>query len=993
MRPRSDGWPGLTDGLDAEQVADGPPMRRRSSSVSFVVAVVALVTLAVAVIPSAPRIGSAAGATRTAGGAPGQADARARADEAGIDLDGVMEQVEHHVVAAADRPGTLVVEDSHYRAAFTSGGFELSLAGGAALAVSLRSAARGDDRVAVPSGRWQPNRNTASRAAGGLTERVTARSGEVEWDVVLDAAPAGSGPVRVWADVSGVAASSDGPDGSGQRLELAGGTSVELGDMVVVDAGGVEVYRAAPVVAGSTLRLDVPESVLAGADYPLTIDPTVRPEQPISPPTGAPGDQYAPVVAFDGTNFLVLWMTNPNGAAWSLAATRVDRHGVPLDPNGVILPSLTWANADRPAVAFAAGAYLVTFVRDGRIHGVRIGTDGRVRDDVFPISDGVPQVPVSLRHFEWMPSVASTGSMFLVVWTEVDQLDDPPWSDPLYDGNIFGSRVDGTSVLDPSGIAISMAPGWQSMGGVASDGEGFLVTWIDALVDGGGRIDGARVDGRGTVLDPDGFSIAAASSGASAVAFGDSVYLVVFESPPNDRPPGYPDGDHDVWAVRVAIDGTVLDPDPVAVSVGLPQEGSPAVAFDGTNFVAVWSDTRHDQSAVFAARINGDGVVLDPVGIALSRTWTTSPAVAGGVGITLVVWGGHDVNGTRLRSDGTSPDAEGRLISLGSLPLGDPDVAFNGSVFLVAWRDNYSGYLNIIATRVRPDGTVLDPAGIYAGGDWNPGSAPPTVTSDGRDFIVVASSNPPSCTVSLVVIHGSDGTPVWPPQQPLSVRSCSRPAVAFNGTNYLIVTAEPDAGLDGTLVDRAGIFVLTSALTADHPGLDQPFAASADRRILVAWQTGAVVVSDWGPVTPVDVPPSLPTGRTAVGSGGDVFLLTRMGTAGLVSTRITVDGTVLDPAGIPISGTGGSPDVAFNGSWLIVWNDRRTTGAGPGVYGARIRPDGTALDPAGFVITAGLNVNPAVAPLADGDGWAVTYHHFDSPTRSHRMFMRQVAPK
>ena len=55
--------------------------------------------------------------------------------------------------------------------------------------------------------------------------------------------------------------------------------------------------------------------MLADAAYPVTIDPTVGPEHPVSDPvsTAAANDQAAPAVAFDGTNYLVVWTDSRSG--------------------------------------------------------------------------------------------------------------------------------------------------------------------------------------------------------------------------------------------------------------------------------------------------------------------------------------------------------------------------------------------------------------------------------------------------------------------------------------------------------------------------------------------------------------------------------------------------------------------------------------------------------------------------------------------------------
>ncbi len=73
----------------------------------------------------------------------------------------------------------------------------------------------------------------------------------------------------------------------------------------------------------------------------------------------------------------------------------------------------------------------------------------------------------------------------------------------------------------------------------------------------------------------------------------------------------------------------------------------------------------------------------------------------------------------------------------------------------------------------------------------------------------------------------------------------------------------------------------------------------------------------------------------------------------IYGSRILVDGTVLDPGGIPIStqlGNEHSPDLSWTGShYLVTWMDRR--GQGTQIYATRIDEDGTILDPGGFPLS------------------------------------------
>src|SRR5581483_8681787 len=95
------------------------------------------------------------------------------------------------------------------------------------------------------------------------------------------------------------------------------------------------------------------------------------------------------------------------------------------------------------------------------------------------------------------PSVASNGVTFFVAWS--DSRNGTP--------DIFGTRVDTSgAVLDPAGVAISVAAGSQVAPSVASDGTGYLVAWQDGR-SGTAHVYAARVAGSGAVLDGAGIGV------------------------------------------------------------------------------------------------------------------------------------------------------------------------------------------------------------------------------------------------------------------------------------------------------------------------------------------------------------------------------------------------------------------------------------------------------------------------------------------------------
>src|SRR5262245_2986314 len=145
----------------------------------------------------------------------------------------------------------------------------------------------------------------------------------------------------------------------------------------------------------------------------------------------------------------------------------------------------------------------------------------------------------------------------------------------------------------------------------------------------------------------------------------------------------------------------------------------PDVAFDGTNYLAVWTDVRASSYDIYGARSSPAGTIIDPFGIPISSFGGSEdvPALAFGGTNYFVVWmdtrsGSLDLYGARVSSAGSVLDPFGILISA-SIGVHDrPAVAFDGTNYLVAWTDNRSGGDDIYAARITPAGVVLDTDGI-----------------------------------------------------------------------------------------------------------------------------------------------------------------------------------------------------------------------------------------------------------------------------------------
>ena len=147
-----------------------------------------------------------------------------------------------------------------------------------------------------------------------------------------------------------------------------------------------------------------------------------------------------------------------------------------------------------------------------------------------------------------------------------------------------------------------------------------------------------------------------------AAAFGQTSYLVVW----SDQRTGEidaPDGTTgaDIYGIRVNPDGTVLDPASFPIAVAAGSQTSPQVAFDGTNWMVVWADSRDPSghTGTYGARVATDGTLLDPQGIPLSpgTSVATANAPAGldtdGTNVVMTTVRNDGIYASVLQSDGT----------------------------------------------------------------------------------------------------------------------------------------------------------------------------------------------------------------------------------------------------------------------------------------------------------------------------------------------------
>jgi hypothetical protein len=372
-------------------------------------------------------------------------------------------------------------------------------------------------------------------------------------------------------------------------------------------------------------------------------------------------------------------------------------------------------------------------------------------------------------------------------------------------------------VSKSSAIRVSAAANRQGSPSLASDGRNYLVVWGDERTGKSSDVYGARVDRAGTVLDRRGIAISAATRGQGdpSVAFGGTNYLVVWA----DNRSGF--GKLDVYGSRVSRAGVVLDRNAIAISTEGQEHHSPSVAFDGTNYLVVWSDNRSGVVGggnydLYAARVSRAGVVLDRNAIAVSTAEgdQESPSVAFDGAAYFVVWldyRHYRIYGARVSTSGTVLDGEGIAVSPQGLG-GAPSLAFDGTNYLAVWQSDASDRTpGIYAARVTPAGTVLDGGWALAISATAYEEEAPSVASRDGNFLVTWADN----RAGDFDIYGARVTDAgevldWRGGVAISTAGQAQywPSVAYGRANYLVAWQDlrADVGdIYGARVSQAGV--------------------------------------------------------------------------------------------------------------------------------------------------------------------------------------------
>lgn len=804
---------------------------------------------------------------------------------------------------------------------------------------------------------------------GAVVERVSNDDAGVEQSWQFDERPSGEGDlvVRVRASGQRYSKSSDHglhfDDASGLRSR---GLGLRYGTATWVDANGQRTVVVPRFVDGEIV-MAVPNDVIATSAYPAVLDPTVTPERAIDEPisgSSASGDQYSAAVvsAGPGKGYVAVWYDR-RGIRPSLYAARINSDGTVADDSGI--PIATGVASTTPSIAASDDGFLVTWAvsyvdlyQSPGVYAVRLDAQAN------PI-DTTPLTLVSNQTNLQQPTAAFDGTSWFVSWSR--------YAGGTTSYDIAGARVPrtGAAVLDAKPIEISNGPEAEYEPIVAFDGTAYLVAWRTYSAIFGRRYgkDGKAIGDRLVLATSSGNSVYAmrlATQGAQ--------HLLVWSD-------FSPTTSYDIFARRINLDGSPIDPANIVVNADPGYDEAPRVTWDGASFVVAWS--RSGQLA--AARVNTAGGVLDPtpVMVTTSGNYYENAIASDGVGSIAVsrIYGSglaaSDVNGVKIGKPPTAA-ATPFLVSKAANSETEPSVAWNGTTHFSVWLDTRDGRPAIYGAALAADGKTQPAAKIVSDPRFASDLTRPRIASDGSGFLVTfyAYDQTGPGTGNRRAIRGlrldatgkPDAAGIFDIYVPTNVNDLVRePAVAFDGANYLVVwenqttdgsnqtsIAGVRLGKTSTLpLDKEPIRITTATPVEQRSA---PSVAFDGQNYFVAWITS----------------------RPAPGSGIQV--------SHVFGTRVSREGAVLDGEQSVCNAflLQRAPHVAGdikNGGFMVVWEDYRTALEAADIYGARISAQGANIDgTSGMKIAVGMTdeSRPRVSASGDGTNYVVAWRDLRS---------------
>ena len=469
----------------------------------------------------------------------------------------------------------------------------------------------------------------------------------------------------------------------------------------------------------------------------------------------------------------------------------------------------------------------------------------------------------------------------------------------------------------------------------------------------------------------------------------------------------------DIYAARIDATGNIIDQHPIVVSQASYNQGKPQVAWNGENWLVVWLEEQETNNTYFhirAVRISPAGAVLDATPITISpptQNLGSLPAAVVFDGANwVVIWEDFAADQTvravyarRISAAGALVDAQPLAIYTHSSQfLANPDLAHNGSGFLLTFRDSFEE--KIYGLRLSQ---TLAPVGArFSINNFTPSKpthAQVAANPSGNYFVVwdehatnggtgtvngcrVTSAGVVQDANSIVIdsnVGVSESSPnvVWDGTQ----WSVAYDSGYYRGTNTYLTTQDvylKRVASNGTVTPANPIRVTTAAshqtTAAIAPGTTNGAVQVVWKDVRVEDDIYGASVSSTGVVSNERAvslgAPRQHAPRMAFAGGGVVLAVFQREVAGsshIFGQRLNADGSAIDAQPFQLSAAANpansSPSVAFNGTnFFVVWHQPQTDNLGNTthkVYGRRVAPNGTIVDTAPLLVMDGETADVA----------------------------------
>ncbi|HEX9959533.1 MAG TPA: hypothetical protein VGB00_01205, partial [Pyrinomonadaceae bacterium] len=533
-------------------------------------------------------------------------------------------------------------------------------------------------------------------------------------------------------------------------------------------------------------------------------------------------EQFYPRVAWNGQNWLVVWVTrsisNPN--VQTVVGVRVSPEGAVLDATPIVFINNT-NSSDNPnylsvssdganwAIIWGKGSY------NSQINGARVSPDGNLLDATPKILHDDPNFTAPF----WA-DIAYSNNQFLVVWE-------------IISGSGHGIRAQRfDNNLNPLGspFTVNFSGGDATSARVASDGTNYLVIWRENRF-AYSEIFAARVTNSGTVSDPTGIKLYGSPSDYvlpfnTSLTFDGTSYIAAYHG-------GDSGVTGTVFANRISVGGTASAPIPIPAAIGSTQPAVGGLAGGGAQIL--WTDRGLSQDGdIFGAKFAADNTIGSRTATSLGAPRETRPRFtkteAGNYALVYrsTISGESGVYLQRLDANGNQIGANPTPVVIGAEDITNPSVAWNGAVYLVIWELN----TQIFGRRVAADGTTLGEAFAIM-----PGNMPDVAALDSQ-FLVVDTYEPTNHIRFAQAVRVDGGGTVQGAPVKIGNNFDLRPRVRAFGSRWLAVW-ESDISHDNQNSSIAAAFVNADGSSSGEFGIggfaDAPDLAIAGNTALVVW--------------------------------------------------------------------------------------------------------------------------------------------------------------